>query len=92
MYRVKLIKLLIARDGTTRNLPRWRLIKVNDNDVKVIGKTLSTDKGVVEKVLDKVSDNRVNVRFKMPDGSDYTRIININELRMPYPQIKSKYE
>ena len=86
------IYTLIAKDGTTRNLPRWRLIKVNDNDVKVIGKTLSTDKGIVDKVLSRVSGNRVNVRFKMPDGSDYTRIINISELRMPYPQIKSKYE
>ena len=86
------IYTLIARDGTTRNLPRWRLIKVNPNEVKRIGKTLGTDKGIVEEVLNKVSDNRVNVRFKMPDGSTYTKVINISELRMPFPQVKSKYE
>ena len=86
------IYTLIARDGTTRNLPRWRLIKVNPNEAKRIGKTLGTDKGIVEEVLNKVSENRVNVRFKMPNGSTFTKVINISELRMPFPQVKSKYE
>ena len=86
------IYTIIARDGTTRNLPRWRLIKVNENETKRFGKTLQTDKGIVEEVLNKVSNNRVNVRFKMPSGERYTKIINISELRMPFPQVKSKYE
>ena len=86
------IYTLIGTDGTTRNLPRWRLIKVNSNDVKRIGKTLNTDKGIVDKVLNKVSNNRVNVRFKMPNGRIYNKVINISELRMPYPQVKSKFE
>ena len=86
------IYTLIAKDGTTRNLPRWRLIKVKPNEVKRVGKTLGTDKGVIDKVLNRVSNNRVNVRFKMPDGSNYTQIINVSELRMPFPQIKSGYE
>ena len=86
------IYTLIASDGTTRNLPRWRLLKVPQGEIKRFGKTLGTDKGVVERVLNRVSNNRVNVKFKMPDGSNYTKIINVSELRMPYPQIKSKYE
>ena len=83
---------MIASDGTTRNLPRWRLLKVPQGEIKRFGKTLGTDKGVVERVLNRVSNNRVNVKFKMPDGSNYTKVINVSELRMPYPQIKSKYE
>ena len=83
---------ITGRDGTVRNLPRWRLMKVKDDEAKSIGKTLGTDKGVVESVLNRVSNNRVNVKFKMPDGSNYTKVINISELRMPFPQIKSKYE
>ena len=86
------IYTLIASDGTTRNLPRWRLLKVPQGEIKRFGKTLGTDKGVVERVLNRVSNNRVNVKFKMPDGSNYTKVINVSELRMPYPQIKSKYE
>ena len=65
-------------------------MKVKDDEAKSIGKTLGTDKGVVESVLNRVSNNRVNVKFKMPDGSNYTKVINISELRMPFPQIKSK--
>ena len=86
------IYTLIARDGTTRNLPRWRLIKVNPDEAKRIGKTLGSDKGVVEEVLSRVSENRVNVRFKMPDGSTYTKVINTSELRMPFPQMKSRFD
>lgn len=86
------IYTLIAADGSTRNVPRWLLFPVKPNENKRFGKTLGTDRGIVEKVLEKVSDNRVKVRFKMPDGSNYEKVINTRELRMPYPQIKSKWE
>ena len=53
---------------------------------------VNPDKGVVEEVLSRVSENRVNVRFKMPDGSTYTKVINTSELRMPFPQMKSRFD
>ena len=57
---------VIAADGSTRNVPRWLLFPVKPNENKRFGKTLGTDRGIVEKVLEKVSDNRVKVRFRMP--------------------------
>ena len=86
------IYTIIAKDGTTKDIPRWRLIVVKANENKRIGKTLGTDKGIVEKVINKVGPNKVNVRFKMPDGRLYERVIKKSELRMPLPQFESKYE
>ena len=86
------IYTIIALDGTTRDLPRWKLVVVDPNEKYVLGKTLGSDKGIVEKILNEVSPNKVNVKFKMPDGSTYTKIINKRELRNPTPQFKSKLE
>ena len=86
------IYTIIAKDGTTKDIPRWRLIVVKPNENKRIGKTLGTDKGIVEEVINEVGPNKVNVRFKIPNGRLYERIINKSELRMPLPQFESKYE
>ena len=86
------IYTLIAKDGTTKDLPRWRLIRVKPNENKRLGNTLGTDKGIVEEVVNEVGQNKLNVRFKMPDGSLYERVINKSELRMPLPQFESRYE
>ena len=86
------IYTIIALDGTTRDLPRWKLVVVDPNEKYVLGKTLGSDKGIVEKILNEVSPNKVNVKFKMPDGSTYNKIINKRELRNPTPQFKSKLE
>lgn len=42
------IYTIIALDGTTKDLPRWKLIYVDPNEKYVLGKTLGTDKGIVE--------------------------------------------
>jgi hypothetical protein len=86
------IYTIIALDGSTRDLPRWKLVVVDPNEKYVLGKTLGSDKGIVEKILNEVSPNKVNVKFKMPDGSTYNKIINKRELRNPTPQFKSKLE
>ena len=86
------IYTIIATDGTTKNLPRWRLIKVNDDENHRMGTTLGTNRGVVESVLEEVSPTKIKVRFVMPDGSKYIDTINKRELRLPFPQFKSQYE
>ena len=95
-YRVEGIRgniyTIIATDGTTKNLPRWRLIRVHDDENKRMGTTLGTNRGVVESVLEEVSPTKIKVRFVMPDGSTYIDTINKRELRLPFPQFKSQYE
>jgi hypothetical protein len=83
---------IIALDGTTKDVPRWKLVAVDPNEKYVLGKTLGSDKGIVEKIVSEVSPNKVDVKFKMPDGSNYTKIINKRELRYPTPQFESKLE
>ena len=83
---------IIAQDGTTMTLPRWRLIRVAPDENKRMGNTLGTNRGVIEKVLGRAGPNKVRVQFKMPDGSKYEDTINITELRMPFPQFKSSFE
>ena len=82
---------IIAKDGTTLTLPRWRLFKVNEGENKRWGKTLGSDKGIIDKVLSR-EGNKFNVRFKYLDGTKKLSKVNVRELRMPFPQIPSKYE
>ena len=86
------IYTIIALDGTTKDLPRWKLVYVDQNEKYVLGKTLETDKGIVERIVREVGPNTVEVKFKMPDGSDYNKVINRRELRFPTPQFESKIE
>ena len=86
------IYTIIALDGTTKDLPRWKLVYVDPNEKYVLGKTLETDKGIVERIVREAGPNTVEVKFKMPDGSDYNKVINRRELRFPTPQFESKIE
>ena len=86
------IYTIIALDGTTKDLPRWKLVYVDPNEKYVLGKTLETDKGIVERIVRESGPNTVEVKFKMPDGSDYNKVINRRELRFPTPQFESKIE
>ena len=86
------IYTIIALDGTTKDLPRWKLVYVDPNEKYTLGKTLGTDKGIVERINREVSDNRVNVKWLMPDGSNYNKDINKRELSYPTPQFESKLE
>ena len=80
----------MAQDGTTMNLPRWRLIE--SNDTKHMGQSLGSDKGVIEEVLGRAGPKTMRVRFHRPDGTNEIRVINTRELRMPYPQMRTRYE
>ena len=95
-YKIESIKgnmyTIIANDGTTMTLPRWRLIKVDTNENKRMGNTLGTNKGVIDKVLERVGPNKVRVRFVMPDKSVYEDIIKLSELRLPFPQFETDVE
>ena len=80
----------MAKDCNTTTLPRWRLIK--STDTKHMSQTLNSDKAFFEKMLGRAGPKTVLVRFHHPDWSGDIRVINVRELRMPYPQMKAKYE
>ena len=86
------IYTIIALDGSTKDVSRWKLVHVDPNEKHVMGRTLGSDKGIQDKILEETTPNRVKVKFSMPDGSNYTKIINKRELRFPTPQFKSKLE
>ena len=90
--RASNIYTIIALDGTTKDIPRWKLIPVKPNEKYVLGQTLETDKGIVEHIINEVGDSSVNVRFKIPDNSTYNKVIKRRELRYPTPQFESKLE
>ena len=81
---------IMAQDGNTMTLPRWRLIK--SDDTKHMGQSLGSDKAFIEEVISRAGPRTVRVRFHRPDGTNEVRVINARELRMPYPQMKTKYE
>ena len=86
------IYTITALDGTTKDIPRRRLIEVKPDESYAIGKTLETDRGIVERIIEEAGPNTVNVEFKMPGNRRYTKVINRRELRFPTPQFESKIE
>ena len=84
--------VLIAKDGTVKTFPRWKLIRA---DVRVYphAKTFGGWNGVIDKI--KSYDSRTNkydVVFKLPDGSEYNDTIPASFLRNHTPQVRSKIE
>ena len=71
------IYTIVANDKTTMNLPRWRLIKVDPNENHRVGKTLETDRGIIEEVS-KIDNNRnqFRVKFRMPNNQTFIKNIN----------------
>ena len=70
----------------------YTIMAQEGTDTKHMGQTLNSDKAFIEEVLGRAGPETIRVRFHHPDGSEEIRVINARELRIPYPQMKTKYE
>ena len=85
---------IAAKDGTVKNLPRYRLMKVKNMDsIKWASTVAGNWNGVVKKILD--YDNKrqkYHVVFSVPDGEDYEDYVPASYLRSSFPQLVSEIE
>ena len=87
--------VLIAQDGTTRTLSRWRLFPLGETLPKKMkfGNTFNRNMGTVDEILSyDANKNKYTVKFSMPDGSTYIDKIPASYLRGAHPQKPSKIE
>ena len=87
--------VLIAQDGTTRTLSRWRLFPIGSTLPKKMkwGNTFNRNMGTVDEILSyDANKNKYTVIFSMPDGSTYIDKIPASYLRGAHPQKPSKIE
>ena len=86
---------MIAQDGTTKTLSRWRLFPIGATLPKKMkfGRTFNKNMGTVEEILSyDANKNKYTVRFSMPDGSTFIDKIPASYLRGAHPQKPSQIE
>ena len=82
---------IIAKDGSTMNLPRWRLIKVNED--KPMADSTGTGTGAINKVLGRNrTRNKFVVEMSRPNGTTYQTQVTVRDMRLPHPQVPTHYE
>ena len=83
---------IIGQDGSTMNLPRWRLIKVNETK-PMAESTGNGGSGAIVRVLGR-NNTRKKFRVMMgrPDGTTYRAEVAVRDLRLPHPQVPTHYE
>ena len=87
--------VLIAQDGTTKTLSRWRLFPLGTTLPKKHkwGHTFNRNAGVVDEILSyDANKQKYTVKFSMPDGSTYIDKIPASYLRGAHPQKPSQIE
>ena len=86
---------MIAQDGTTRTLSRWRLFPLGEvlPPKHKWGNTFNRNTGVVDEILSyDANKQKYTVRFNMPDGSTFIDKIPASYLRNGHPQKPSQIE
>ena len=89
--------IISARDGSTRLIPRWRLIMIGKRrpeNIKWAETIEGIEKGVLKRIVDWGNNEKTKykVEFEMPDGSVYEDVIPISYVRGKYPQMETKLE
>ena len=87
--------VLIAQDGTTKTLSRWRLFPIGSTLPKKHkwGQTFNRNMGVVDEILSyDANKQKYTVKFSMPDGSTFIDKIPASYLRGAHPQKPSQIE
>jgi hypothetical protein len=88
--------LIIAKDGTTKKVPRSRLVLVKDNQNVPQADTIeeyNANRGVIEEILDyNVKTKKYKVRFTVPNGDPYVDTIPATFMRESSPTRLSKLE
>ncbi len=88
--------VIIARDGTTKKIPRSRLVLVKDNQNIPQAETIeeyNANRGVIEEILDyNVKTKKYKVRFTVPNSEPYVDTIPATFMRESSPTRLSKLE
>ena len=87
--------VLIAQDGTTKTVSRWRLIPLGSTLPQKLkfSSSFGNNNGTVQEILNyNPRTHKYTVLFSMPDGSTYEDIIHESFLRGATPQIQSQIE
>jgi hypothetical protein len=85
--------IIMAKDGTTKTVSRWRLFPVKDVAKLKFASTLSTNKGELLSIeAYNPRTKKYKVKFRMPDGTEYLDNITKLDMRGSNPQIATKLE
>lgn len=87
--------VLMAADGTTRTIARWRLFPLGKTLPKNMkfANTFGTNTGTISKIISfNERTRRYKVEFVMPDGRKFIDNIHQRDLRGTTPQIMSPVE
>ena len=84
---------LIARDGTVKELPRWRLQVVKDTSNMKWGDSFDKWNGIVEEIVSiNPRTHKATVKFTVPGKPSYDDVIPLSNLRGSHPQMVSELE
>ena len=89
--------VIIAKDGTTKKIPRYRLLPLKDNESDYhAAETIeeyNANRGVIDEILDyNVKTKKYKVRFTVPDSEPYIDTISATFMRESSPTSLSKLE
>ena len=89
--------IISTRDGSTRLIPRWRLIMIGKRrpeNIKWAETIEGIEKGVLKRIVDWGNNEKTKykIEFEMPDGSVYEDVIPISYVRGKYSQMETKSE
>ena len=88
--------VIIAKDGTTKKVPRYRLIPVEKDQSIPLADTMeeyNANRGVIDEILDyDDKKKKYKVKFTVPGGEDYIDYIPVKNMREQAPTRLSKME
>ena len=88
--------VIIAKDGTTKKVPRYRLIPVEPSERIPLADTMeeyNANRGVIEEILDyDDKKKKYKVKFTVPGSDSYTDYIPVRNMREQAPTRLSKME
>jgi hypothetical protein len=85
--------IIMAKDGTTKTISRWKLFPVRDSSKLKFGATFGNNRGELDSIQSYNSRTKeYKVNFKMPDGSLVTDNIKRIDMRGSNPQIETPLE
>ena len=88
--------VIMAKDGTTKKIPRYRLVPVKEPCTIQHADTLeeyNANRGVIEEILDyNVKTKKYKVKFTVPNGKPYVDTIPATFMRESSPTRLSKIE
>jgi hypothetical protein len=85
--------IIMAKDGTTKTISRWRLFPVHDVKKLKMGTSFSNNRGELDAITDyDKATRKYNVTFKMPDGTTTHDTVKAINLRGSNPQLPTEME